>query len=319
MSHVAITGCASRFAQALLPALEADALIERIVGIDLVAPVGPYAKLEFHQQDIRSPSVKETLTGCDTLVHLAFVVGRPYDMPLEEAASINLGGTWNACRAAAEAGVRKVVVSSSIAAYGILADNPNPLVEESPLRGLYNAFYYSQHKHANEIWLDVLQRDYPDLLISRLRPCIVMGPHQFAASTLLLQGDTYLTTDRGAEIPTQYVHEDDLAAAFHLMLERDLPGAYNVVGDAPDTIAHMAEPVGVQAVILPYEQMLETATLAWKERLSSFGPEWLGADVPILCSNAKLKAAGWTPRYSSGEAFAATIAALRAPPAPRQA
>jgi UDP-glucose 4-epimerase len=319
MTHVAITGCTSHFAQALLPVLEADERIERVVGIDLVPPVGPYPKLEFHQQDVRSPSLKETLASCEALVHLAFVVGRPYAMPIEEAASINLGGTWNVCRAAAAAGVRKLVVSSSIAAYGILPDNPNPLVEESPLRGLYNAFYYSQHKHANEIWLDALQLEYPTLIITRLRPCIVMGPHQFAASTLLLQGDTYLTTDRGANIPTQYVHEDDLAAAFHLMLQRDLPGAYNVVGDAPDTIQHIAEQAGLQASVLPYEQMVEAATLAWKDGLSTFGPEWLGAEVPILCSNAKLKAAGWTSRYTSGEAFAATIAALRAGPAPRQA
>lgn len=315
MTSVAITGCASRFAQALLPLLEADPDVERIVGIDVAQesapPAGHSAKLTYHQRDVRDPGLREALAGCDTLVHLAFVVGRPYAMPLQEAASINLAGTWNVCRAAAAAGVRKLVISSSIAAYGILPDNPVPLVEESPLRGLYNDFYYSQHKHANEIWLDGFQREYPDLLISRLRPCIVMGPHQFAASTMQMQGDTYITTARARREQTQYVHEDDLAAAFQLMVRRDLPGAYNVVGDGWEAMPEMVEAAGLQVAEVPAEALVEGATQAWKAGLIPFGPEWLGGEGHVLCANDKLKAAGWTPKYSTRESVLATVAALR--------
>ena len=124
MQKIAVTGCSSRFAKVLLPLLDNDPNIEQIIGIDLVPPTATYNKLSFHKQDIRDPAIKETLVGCDTLVHLAFIVGRPYSMPLAEAASINLGGTWNTCRAAAEAGIRKLVVSSSVAAYSTLPDNP---------------------------------------------------------------------------------------------------------------------------------------------------------------------------------------------------
>ena len=82
--------------------------------------------------------MKETLAGCDTLIHLAFIVGRPYSMPLAEAASINLEGTWNTCRAAAEAGVRKLVVSSSVAAYSTLPDNPDTSHRRYPIaRAVY--------------------------------------------------------------------------------------------------------------------------------------------------------------------------------------
>src|SRR5437763_14081672 len=111
MQKIAVTGCASRFAKVLLPLLDIDPNIEQIIGIDLVPPTATFNKLAFHKQDIRDPAIKETFVGCDILIHLAFIVGRPYSMPLAEAASINLGGTWNTCRAAAEAGVRKVVVS----------------------------------------------------------------------------------------------------------------------------------------------------------------------------------------------------------------
>ena len=77
MQKIAVTGCASRFARVLLPLLEADPNIEQIIGIDLVPPPGTQSKLVCHQQDIRDPGIKETLAGCDTLLHLAFIVGRP--------------------------------------------------------------------------------------------------------------------------------------------------------------------------------------------------------------------------------------------------
>jgi len=85
-------------------------------------------------------------------------------LSLQETASINLAGTWNVCNAASSAGVRKLVVSSSIAAYGDLPDNPETLSEDSFLRGLFTDFYYSQHKHANEIWLDGFQCAGPNLI-----------------------------------------------------------------------------------------------------------------------------------------------------------
>jgi UDP-glucose 4-epimerase len=291
--------------------LEADTQIEQIVGIDLVPPAEKYRKLVFQQQDIREARVKEAIAGCDTLVHLAFVVGRPYSMPLQEAASINLGGTWNVCRAAAEADVRKLVVSSSIAAYGGLPDNPDVLVEDSPLRGLYTDFYYSQHKHANEIWLDGLQLAFPQLLIARLRPCIVMGPHQSAATSMIHQNKSYFTSSQAHKSQLQFVHEDDLASAFQAMVQHDLAGAYNVVGDGPDSMPRIAAAAGLNVIEIPDEMLVQSVTTSWQTGESVFGPEWVSGEGSIICSNEKLKATGvWMPRYTTTEAYAATVAAV---------
>lgn len=310
MQKIAVTGCASRFAKALLPLLEADPNIEQIIGIDLVPPIGTFSKLAFHKQDIRDPGMKETLAGCDTLVHLAFIVGRPFSMPLAEAASINLGGTWNTCRAAAEAGVRKLVISSSIAAYSTLPDNPEPVFEDTPLRGLYTNFYYNQHKHANEIWLDGFQLTYPQLIISRARPCIVIGPNQSAATSYIQPNKTHFTSPGARKIRLQLVHEDDLADAVYAMVRNDLPGAYNVVGDAPDSLPAIAAAAGLQVIEIPDEMLVQAVTTAWESGASAFGPEWLGEGT-LICSNAKLKDTGtWAPRYTTSQAFAATVKAL---------
>jgi UDP-glucose 4-epimerase len=311
MSRVAVTGCSSRFAQVFLPLLEADKEVTEIVGIDLVPLADTYSKLVFHRLDIRDASVKEIMAGCDALVHLAFVVGRPYSMPLYEAASINLGGTWNVCRLAAEAGIPKLVVSSSVAAYGGLSDNPAVLVEDSPLRGLYTDFYYNQHKHANEIWLDGLQLAFPRLLISRLRPCIVMGPHQSAAISMIHPNKSYFTSPEAHQSQLQFVHEDDLAAAFQAMVQHDLPGAYNVVGDGPDSMPRIAAAAGLNVIEIPLEMIAQSVTSSWQKGETVFGPEWLGGEGDIICSNEKLKATGvWMPRYTTTEAYEATVEAL---------
>lgn len=310
MQRVAITGCASRFGRVLLPLLETDPTIERIVGVDLVAPIGTYSKLEFHAKDVRDPDLQEVFQGCDTVVHLAFIVGRPYRMSLQEAASINLGGTWNTCNMAASAGVRKLVVSSSIAAYGSLPDNPPVLSEDSPLRGLYTEFYYSQHKHANEIWLDGLQLKYPQLLISRLRPCIVIGPNQVAATSMIQPNRTYFTSKEAYHSRLQLIHEDDLAAAFYTMIRHDLPGAYNVVGDGPDSMPNIAASAGFQVIEVPTEMIVQAVDTAWKEGKTTLGPEWVSLEGDIICSNARLKETGqWSPRYTTAQAYAATAEA----------
>ena len=310
MQKIAVTGCASRFAKVLLPLLDNDPNIEQIVGIDLVPPTSTYHKLSFHKQDIRDPGIRETLAGCDTLVHLAFIVGRPYSMSLAEAASINLGGTWNTCKAAAEAGVRKLVVSSSIAAYSTLPDNPEPVFEDTPLRGLYTNFYYNQHKHANEIWLDGLRLAFPQLIISRARPCIVIGPNQSAATSYIQPNKTHFSSPGAHKIRLQLVHEDDLASAFSAMVQNDLPGAYNVVGDDPDSMPNIAANAGLQVIEIPGETLVQAVTTAWESGVSAFGPEWLGEGT-LICSNAKLKNTGkWTPHYTTTQAFAATVKAL---------
>jgi nucleoside-diphosphate-sugar epimerase len=109
----------------------------------------------------------------------------------------------------------------------------------------------------------------------------------------------------------QYIHEDDLASALVSMIHHDLPGAYNVVGDGFDTQINIAKQAGLQVIEVPDEIFLPRVEQAWQTGLIASGPEWAKGDSNIICSNEKLKATGvWTPRYSTMEAFAATVKAL---------
>jgi len=137
-----------------------------------------------------------------------------------------------------------------------------------------------------------------------------MGPNQSAATSYIQPNKTHFTSPGARKIRLQLVHEDDLAAAFYAMVQNDLPGAYNVVGDDPDSMPNIAAAAGLQVIEIPGETLMQAVTTAWKEGNSAFGPEWLGEGI-LICSNAKLKATGtWTPRYTTTQAFAATVKAL---------
>ena len=119
-------------------------------------------------------AVGALIADADVVVHLAFVIMGSR----EDSERVNLNGTRNvfeACVAGAERGrPRRLVYSSSVAAYGYHADNPVPLTEEVPPRGSAE-HYYSQQKAACEEALAEVTAKSP-LEVFILRPCIVAGP-----------------------------------------------------------------------------------------------------------------------------------------------
>src|SRR3954453_5396068 len=117
---VAVTGPTGTFGFGLMPLLQSDRRIERIVGIAR-RPFDPsehgWTKMEYRQGDVRDPdALKEAFEGVDVVVHLAFMITG--NASREEMRGINVGGTRNMFRGAAAAGAKRFVYSSSVAAYG---------------------------------------------------------------------------------------------------------------------------------------------------------------------------------------------------------
>ena len=85
--------------------------------------------------DVREyDALVQAVEGCDAMVHLAAIVtpGRGSNRQLEW--EVDVGGTRNVLEACLDAGVRKLVYTSSGAAYGYHADNPAWIAEDQPLR-----------------------------------------------------------------------------------------------------------------------------------------------------------------------------------------
>lgn len=116
--------------------------------------------------------------GADVLVHLAYSLGEATNLRPGEASELNVMGTVNAFEAAKQAGVPRVVTSSSVAIYGADARYPGgalPLTEDAaPLIADGMPLY-----GAGKLYLEKLADRYREqfgVLGIGLRPSPVFGP-----------------------------------------------------------------------------------------------------------------------------------------------
>ena len=115
---VAVTGPTGTFGFGLMPLLQSDGRIARIVGIAR-RPFDPsehgWTKMEYRQGDVRDRAgLEEAFAGADVVVRLAFMI--PGTASRETIRAVNVEGTLNAFRGAAAAGAMRFVYASSVAA-----------------------------------------------------------------------------------------------------------------------------------------------------------------------------------------------------------
>jgi UDP-glucose 4-epimerase len=141
--------------------------IERIAG----------RAVTFHECDVRDAAALRGIFGehaIDAVLHFAGLkaVGESVDRPIEYYDN-NVGGTLALCRAMAEAGVRKLVFSSSATVYG----DPDavPVREDHPLRPTNP---YGHSKAMIEAILQDLFRSDPAWKIALLRYFNPVGAHE---------------------------------------------------------------------------------------------------------------------------------------------
>lgn len=325
---VAVTGPTGTFGFGLVPLLEADPRIGRVVGIAR-RPFDPaehgWSKMEYRQGDVRDEAaLAEAFEGADVVVHLAFLITGTASR--EVTREINIGGTLNAFRAAAAAGVERFVYASSVAAYGFHADNPVGMTEEWPTRPAARLFY-AQEKAELEALLEVESAAHPDLGLYLLRPPIVLGPHAMGAKDILPGPlDHVGRTVAGAidklpfplpvlapDVPIQLIHEDDVGQALLLCaVGAGPPGAYNIAADDTLTGSDIAEELGLAPLAIPAKVIHKAFRGLSALPTPSFVPpvtEWVEAmSHPSVMDTTKAKdVLGWLPRWSSRGAIRATL------------
>lgn len=157
-------------------------------------------------------ALKKAFQGQDAVVHLA-AIPNPRTAPADVTFSTNVQGTWNVLQAAAEAGVRRVIVASSDAALGLHYNPPGygpqylPIDESHPLRPIE---FYSLSKEVTE----TICRSYANrgkLEVLAIRPTHIVFPPEYPE----------LET-RGADVQNYhlwtYVSPEDVAQGFRLAL-----------------------------------------------------------------------------------------------------
>ena len=305
MTTVAITGVGGFIGRRLVAALDEYDEVERIHGLDVIAPRSLTSeKLVFCRADVRDRDLSQVVGHADILVHLAFRLDPRHD--LAAMREINVDGTKRVLEAAAEAGVRRIVYVSSVAAYGAHADNDLPLTEDHPLRGTPE-FAYAQHKAEIEQWLWPWVEAHPELEVTVLRPAVVLGAGAQNYVTRVFEQPRIMLV-KGHKPPLQFVHVDDVVSALVHVIGHDLPGAYNVAAEGWLSMDEVTAIAGRRTVSVPEEVAFSVAQRLWRLGVGEQPPGLVWHFMyPWVASPAKLIATGWQPRHSNRDALAETV------------
>lgn len=318
--RVAVTGPTGEIGISTIEALEDHPDVSQIVGMAR-RPFDPAAhgwtKTSYRQGDILDRDAVDALVAdADVVVHLAFIIMGSR----EESARINLAGTRNVFEATVAAPrPRRLVYTSSVAAYGYHSDNPVPITEDVPPRGSA-AHYYSQQKAACEATLAEVT-DGSSLEVYVLRPCIVAGPKATALADAMPWNQLPGPVRRVAQAlpllkppfpdpgtPLQLVHHDDVASAIALAVTTSAPpGAYNIAGDGVLSMSDVADALGARPVRVPQIAAVATSEVMARLPYVPSALEWLHAgrtSVVMDISKAKNQL-GWTPKYTAAETLSA--------------
>src|SRR5581483_6703537 len=261
--------------------------------------------------------------GADVVVHLAFLIFGG----LDETHRVNLQGSRNVFEAAVAANAKRLVYTSSVAAYGFHAENPDSLTEDIEPRGTEAHYYSAQKAELEHLLTEIVDASSTDAYV--FRPCIVAGED---ALTMIQQIPYVQISDRmpGAVrrvldlmpalkpvipdpgIPFQLVHHDDVASALRAaVLGRGEPGVYNLAGSGTLTVSDLADALGWYSIPVPELAVDATAELVARVPFLPAEARWIEAfREPVLMDAGKArKELRWRPKLDARETLKLMIEA----------
>ena len=326
---VAVTGPTGEIGVSAVEALERDPAVDRVVGMAR-RPFDPAArgwtKTEYRRGDVLDRAAVDALVvDADVVVHLAYLIMGSR----EESRRTNLTGTRTVLEATVAAQrPRRLVYTSSVAAYGYHRDNALPLTEDTPTRGSAEHYYSAQKAECEALLREVVEGSGLEVYV--LRPCIVAGPKAPALADNMpwrqvterlpgvlrgaagvVQGFLPLLPDPG--IPLQLVHHDDVASAVALAATgAGEPGAYNLAGDGVISLGDVARATGTRSVRVPAVTARAASALVARMPMLPSAAEWLhvGRGSVVMDTARAKERLGWAPRYTSAETLQALAASL---------
>ena len=255
------------------------------------------------------------------MVHLAFLIfGDPV-----QSRDINLTGSRNVFEATAASGAKRLVYTSSVAAYGFHASNPLPLHEDLGPAGTED-FYYSAQKAELEATLQDRSRGRPS------RPTC-SAPRSWAAPTPRRWSPTSPTSARRRLLPAvlralldklpqpgpvimdpgtplQIVHADDVADALVKAVEgQGSPGYFNLAAEGEFTFSDLARELGWRSVPVPDVAVDVTAELVKRLPAMPSQTAWIQtARIPVTMDTARAREVlGWAPQHDAMATLRATV------------
>jgi UDP-glucose 4-epimerase len=311
--RLAITGSSGYLAQLLIKRLGSDPDCEYILGLDVrrrVWEVGGEA--DFVQFDMTIPwqMLAELLQRrqINASLHLAWQFNPIHD--LERHREVDVQGSVNFFRAAAAAGLKRVVYCGSTTAYVNSANPSAPpwLSEDTPPTGTPR-YLYSKHKGEVDRLAQEFMQGHPEIQVIVLRGSIVLGSHTQNIVSKMMEWPwksfPWMFQVRSADPPMQFISEEDIAEILYRAVKSEMRGIFNCAGDGVLRFSEIVRAGGKKPLAMPASLLYTFTGLLWALRLSPFPSGILDLiRYPWVADNTRLKTVfGYTPRHPSRQAL----------------
>lgn len=309
--RIVVTGATGNLGTALLRRL-ADEPEVAVHGVTRRPPErrDAYRHVEWTPIDLGRDGAEHPLTevcrGADAVVHLAWLIQPSHDE--RTLYKVNVAGSDRVFTAALAAGVPHLVHMSSVGAYSPAAKD-HTVDETWPTDGVSSS-YYSRHKAAVEHLLDEVEREHPELKVTRVRPGLILQPEAAAEIRRYFLGPLVPPALFKIRLPVlplprtmvlQFAHADDVADAVAKVVLGGHGGAFNIVSDPVVTPRVLAEVMGTRHVPIPPTALRTAAKVSWHLRLQPTSHGWvdLALTAPLLDASKAMAELGWKPRHNA--------------------
>jgi nucleoside-diphosphate-sugar epimerase len=297
---ILITGGSGYFGTTLAEMALARGDVVRI--LDLNPPGQTLAAAEYYAGDVRDrTTVRRACTDIDIVFNNVAQVPLAKDRALFD--EVNVGGTANVLVAARDAGVKKVVHTSSSAVFGI--PEHNPVTEQTPCRPL--EAYGAAKLRAEMLCHDAV---VGGLDVTIVRPRTVLGHGRLGVMALLFEfvaDGAPVFVLGGGHNRYQLVHTNDLADACLRAGDRATPSIYNVgaleFGTMRETLQALVDhaQTGSRVRSLPVAPARLAMHALASLGLAPFAPyHWLLYSESLYFDVSNVRAElGWEPTHSN--------------------
>ncbi len=312
--RVLVTGISSQLAGMVARQLEQDDSIEEVIGVDVHEPHHDLTRTEYVRADIRNPVIARVLEASevDTIVHLDTITAPGRAGGRARMKEHNVIGAMQLFAAAQKSEhVRSVVLKSTTAVYGSEHDDP----------ALFREGQSAQHPPTSGYAKDAVEVEGYARSFGRRRRDVDLTILRFAN---FLGGQLDSTIGAFFSLPVvpmilgydprlQFCHEEDAVEVLRRSILETHPGIWNVAGSGVVYLSQCIRLAGRVPIQVPAPAASTFGGLLRRTRLLDFSAEQLrflqfgrAGDTTALRRDF-----GYTPRYSSREAFEDFVARRR--------
>ena len=298
---VLVTGSAGSLAKRVIARLHSR---YNVVAVDFRRKVETDAGIPSYRVDTYKRGFEDIFRThkIDAVIHIGRMFAHESDR--NSRYNTNVLGTKKLLELCRKYFVKQVVIHSTFFVYGASAYNPALLDEDAPLKASEVTQDLVDSVEAESLAQIYLWK-YPELHITILRPCNILGPGVKNSMSLLLSRPLAPVL-MGFSPLMQFLHVDDMADAMVLAFDRNQPGIYNVAPD--DWVAYQVavEQCGCRKLpvlgIPPFVPRMVSNALNW----NAFFPPYLinYFKYPVIIDGRLFRETfDWKPKRNLNDIF----------------